>query len=72
MFRVSIREMLWLSTIAALVIGWLIHSRSEQADDQFLQIQLMEQRLQEASELVEQLQSLTQQHQSASGAKQTE
>jgi hypothetical protein len=42
MFRVTIREMLWLTTIAALAIGWLIHTRSEQTDDQFLQIQLME------------------------------
>ena len=39
MFRVNVREMLWLTTIAALAIGWLIHTRSEQMDDQFLQIQ---------------------------------
>jgi hypothetical protein len=59
MFRVTIREMFWVSTVAALAIGWMIHTRSEQADDQFLQIQLMEQRLHEASELVTQLQSIT-------------
>ncbi|MBW8883975.1 MAG: hypothetical protein JF612_04190 [Planctomycetia bacterium] len=55
MFRVTIREMFWLCTVAALAIGWAIHTRSEQADDHFLQIQLMEQRLDEARELVTQL-----------------
>jgi hypothetical protein len=58
MFRITIRELLWLTTIAALAIGWLIHTRSEQTSDQFLQIQLMEQRLHEARELVTQLQSV--------------
>ena len=59
MFRVTIRELFWLSTVAALAIGWMIHTRSEQVENQFLQIQLMEQRLHEASELVTQLQLVT-------------
>jgi len=71
MFQVTIREILWLSVVAALAIGWLIHTRSEQAEDQFLQIQLMEQRLHEASELVAQLQSVVK-SQSGGGANQTE
>jgi len=71
MFRITIRELLCLTTIAALAIGWLIHKHSEQTSDQFLQIQLMEQRLQEASDLVAQLQSLTN-HKSESTANQME
>lgn len=71
MFQVTIREILWLSVVAALAIGWMIHKRSEQTEDQFLQIQLMEQRLHEASELVAQLQSVLK-NQSGGGAKQTE
>lgn len=71
MFRITIRELLCLTTIAALAIGWLIHTRSEQTNDQFLQIQLMEQRLHEASELVTQLQSITN-NKLDGGAEQTE
>ncbi len=71
MFQVTIREMLWLSVVAALAIGWMIHKRSEQTDDQFLQIQLMEERLHEASELVAQLQSELK-NQSGGGTKQPE
>jgi hypothetical protein len=59
MFRITIREMFWLSTVIALAIGWTIHTRSEQTNDQFLQIQLMEQRLHEANELVTQMQSIS-------------
>jgi hypothetical protein len=59
MFRVTMREMFWLCTIAALAVGWMIQTRSERTNDQFLQIQLMEQRLHEASELLAQLQSIT-------------
>ena len=74
MFRVTIRELFWLSTVAALAIGWLIHTRSERADDQFLQIQLMEQRLHEASDLVTQLQLVlnNQKNQSEDGARHME
>jgi hypothetical protein len=57
MFQFTIREMLWLTLVAALSIGWLIHSRSERTDDQFVQIQLMEQRLQEAKDLIVELQA---------------
>jgi hypothetical protein len=71
MFQVTIRELFWLSTVAALAIGWIIHARSERADDQFLQIQLMEQRLHEASNLVAQLQ-LVLRNQSPEAAQQTE
>ncbi|HEY2411821.1 MAG TPA: hypothetical protein VGI40_06250 [Pirellulaceae bacterium] len=71
MFRITIRELLWLTTIAALAIGWLIHTRSEQTNDQFLQIQLMEQRLHEASELVTQLQSISK-NKLEGGTRQTE
>jgi hypothetical protein len=71
MFRVTIRELFWLTTVAALAIGWMIHTRSERMDDQFLQIQLMEQRLHEASELVTQLQ-LVAKNKSDAGAKPTE
>jgi hypothetical protein len=61
MFQFTIREMLWLTTVTALAIGWMIHTRSERSDDQFLQIQLMEQRLQDAKVLVEQLQAVKRQ-----------
>jgi hypothetical protein len=71
MFRVTIREMFWLCAVAALAIGWAIHTRSEQANDQFLQIQLMEQRLDQARELVTQLRSVTK-NISQGGEKQTE
>jgi hypothetical protein len=71
MFRVTIREMFWLCTTAALAIGWLTHTQSEQTNDQFLQIQLMEQRLHEASQLVTQLQSIAKNN-SDSAARQTE
>ena len=71
MFQVTIRDMFWLVTVAALAIGWMIHTRSEQADEQFLQIQLMEQRLQEARELVAQLQAILK-HESGGSAHQVE
>jgi len=71
MFQVTIRELFWFSAVAALAIGWMIHTRSEQTDDQFLQIQLMEQRLHEASQLVTQLQSIAKNN-SDSAARQTE
>jgi hypothetical protein len=71
MFRVTIRELLWLTAIAALAIGWLIHTRSEQTENHFLQIQLMEQRLHEASELVTQL-KLAAKNQSEGGATEME
>jgi hypothetical protein len=71
MFRVTIREMFWLCTIAALAIGWLIDRGSKQSDDQFIQIQLMEERLREASELVTQLQFVTK-NQSERGGRQME
>ena len=71
MFQVTIRDMFWLVTVAALATGWMIHTRSEQADEQFLQIQLMEQRLQEARELVAQLQAILK-HESRGSAHQVE
>jgi len=61
MFQFSIREVLWLMLVVALATGWLIHARSEQTDDQFLQIQLMEQRLQDAQDLIRQLKAVKEQ-----------
>jgi hypothetical protein len=58
MFRFTIREMFWLVTVASLAIGWLIHSHSEQTEQQFLQIQMMDQRLSEAKDLIKQLQAV--------------
>jgi hypothetical protein len=58
MFRVTLREMFWLCTIAALVIGWMIDARFDQTNEQILQIRLMEERLNDATELVRQLQSV--------------
>jgi hypothetical protein len=50
--------MFWLTTAAALAIGWLIHTHSEQTEQQLLQIQMMDQRLAEAKDLVKQLQTV--------------
>jgi len=58
MFRVTLREMFWLCTVTALAIGWMIDSRFDQTNDQILQIRLMEERLNDATELVRQLQSI--------------
>ena len=58
MFRVSVREMFWLCTVGALVVGWLVDSRSKTAEDEFLRIQMMELRLQEASDLVTRLERI--------------
>src|SRR4051794_7533354 len=56
MIRFTIREMFWLTTVTALAIGWLIHTHSEQTEQQVLQMQMMDQRLAEAKDLVKQLQ----------------
>jgi capsular polysaccharide biosynthesis protein len=58
MLRFTIREMFWLTAAAALSIGWLIHTHSEQTESQLLQIQMMDQRLAEAKDIIKQLQAL--------------
>jgi hypothetical protein len=68
MFQFSIREVLWLTLVVALATGWLIHARSEQTDDQFLQIQLMEQRLQDTQDLILQLQAVKEQNLAAAAS----
>jgi len=55
MFQFTVREMFWLITVAALAIGWLIHTHSEQTDEQLLQIQMMDQRLAEVKDIIKQL-----------------
>lgn len=61
MLRFTIREMLWLTTVAALAIGWLIHTHSEQTECQLLQIHMMDERLAEAKDLIKQLQAVKEQ-----------
>jgi hypothetical protein len=58
MLQFTIREMAGLTVIVALAIGWLIHSHSEQTENQYTQIFLMDQRLDEMKALVEQLQAV--------------
>jgi hypothetical protein len=58
MLRFTIREMIWLTTVAALAIGWLIHTHSEQTEEQLLQIQMMDQRLAEVKDIIKQLEAV--------------
>ncbi|HEY2415786.1 MAG TPA: hypothetical protein VGI40_26335 [Pirellulaceae bacterium] len=58
MLQFTIREMFLVTTVAALAIGWLIHTHSEQTEEQFLQIHMMDERLAEAKDLIKQLQAV--------------
>jgi len=61
MFRFTIRDVLWAFLAVALVIGWMVHIRSEREKNDVLweqRLQLLEQRLQQADSLTSELKAL--------------